>query len=108
MEQLFELKKDVTTPGGYFRAGIQKTRPEWEKFFPGSFDRIILTGDEWFIDLSKPLPVPDPLPLTTQIVDEVFAERGLRSISYKQAAQECIERYVARYYGDLQKPKTSI
>lgn len=85
----YELKKDVVLPGKYYRAGLIKTAKQWQK----EFGKIILDSEsEWFIDLSKVDTTQEPTMLNS-IIDEIFKDHGLRSISYKEAASMVAVRY---------------
>ena len=100
-DTIFELKKDVSTPDRYMKAGIQKTKADWEEIFPKAF---IFNNSEWFIDMTPIEPFdydaangisPERRVMMT-IVDDVFAKRELCSMSYKDAAIEAIEIYKKR------------
>lgn len=87
---MLELRKDINLPGQYYRAGQQETKDEWLKLFP----HLYFQGDwdEWFIDTAKE---PDePRDVIEKLVNEVLEKYGLRSISYKQAAAECVRKYI--------------
>lgn len=90
MEKLFELRKDIDTPERYIRAGEQKTREEWEKIFPDAFK---LSQDTWFIDMSK-AKIKTENHIAWEIVNELFAKNGLKSITYKEAAVASIKEYI--------------
>lgn len=85
---MLELKKDIKGPGYYWRAGMQKSREDWQKEFPN------LKGsgewNEWFIDLDAPREVKrDPLRL---MVETEFDLAELYSISYREAACFCLRK----------------
>jgi hypothetical protein len=86
---ILELRKDVTTPIGYTRAGKQRSASEWDAIWPGC---IGLSWREWFINLSivEPEKPYDPL---RDLVRQVFKEHGLHSLSYMDAACEVVKRY---------------
>jgi len=91
-EPLYELLKDISLPGMYYRAGNQKTKSEWIALFPHAF--TLGENVEWFISL--PLQEEKTVQDTAvRIVSEVFQKMGLRSISYRMAAEQCIRQYVA-------------
>jgi hypothetical protein len=88
---LLELRKDIKLPNGYYRAGQRLSKQEWEKLYPGTF---INYGNcsEWFINLSEEQKKPVGR-YPNVIVNQVFEEMELRSISYNQAAVEACSRY---------------
>lgn len=88
---MLELIKDIQLPGEYYRAGQQKTRGEWAALFPHLHFQS--EWDRWFIDLDKPNDAPQDE--IREIVEQIFNERLLYSISYKEAAVECVTRYAA-------------
>ena len=81
-DTIFELKKDISTPDRYMKAGIQKTNAEWEEIFPKAF---IFNNSEWFIDMTPIEPfdydaangISPERRVMMNIVDEVFAKRLL-------------------------------
>lgn len=83
-EQLFELRKDIQSPDRYIRAGARKTKEEWLKLYPHC-NKFVSGFDDWFIDLSVEAKI-DESDIEWRIVDEVFTDKGLISISYKEAA----------------------
>jgi hypothetical protein len=85
----FELKKDVVMPNGYIKAGEIKKKSDWERLFPKSFHYGF---NEWFIPVKQDA-VPSSDTACDNIVNKVFAEKGLYSLAYKQAAKECIKIY---------------
>lgn len=85
-----ELRKDISVPNRYFRAGHTATAETWELMFPKSTTE--LGWRDWFINLDEPLEESPRDPIR-ELVKEVFAERGLRSQSYIGAAIEAINRY---------------
>lgn len=100
-DKIFELRKDISTPGGYWRAGTRKTKKEWVELFNiASYLFDHKNYNEWFID---PLEVIEEFELDdlSKIVNEVFGRKELRSISYKDAAKE-----VARIYLKLHTSKS--
>ena len=90
---MYELKKDISHPGAYYRAGQQKSKEEWEAIFPNAF---LLNSNEWFIDLSKLKTKEGQADLVKTVVNEVFEKHQLHSISYKEAAQEACREYLKR------------
>ena len=93
-EKLYELLKDVTTPAKYWRAGQRETKQFWMKEFDMDYFCFKHSRD-WFLDLTeqKEKVVVDEL---HELIQSVFAKKGLRSISYKEAAREVAEEYVKR------------
>lgn len=93
-DDILELRKDISAPGSYLRAGTRYTRAEWLDAYP-TLRSDTYEWEAWFINLSAELPsvVVD---LKNTVVNEVFALKGLRSISYKQAAVACITEYQKR------------
>lgn len=89
MKDKFELKKDICTPDYYIRAGIKKTKKQWQKLFPDAFT---FKSNEWFIDLSVKEKANVGI-VVNDIVDGVFKKKGLHSITYKDAAVESIRIY---------------
>lgn len=86
----YELKKDVTTPGNFWRAGIRKTEKEWREIF----DFVNIQWEsEWFIDLSV-AQEEAPKDELRDIINSVFKDKGLHSITYKEAAREIAEKWV--------------
>ncbi len=90
---MYELKKDISTPNGYFRAGEQRTQEDWEKEFPNCF---AFHSREWFIDLIEKQEPESEIDELWEIVNTVFDKMELKSISYKNAAKKCIEEYIKR------------
>ncbi len=87
--KIYELKKDIVLPGGYYRAGTKKTAKQWQK----EFGKITLDKEpEWFIDISKAQDKQEPSMLNA-IIDEIFKQHGLYSITYKEAAAHVAVRY---------------
>lgn len=37
-DTIYELRKDITTPNGYIRAGKRKSKAEWLKDYPNAFE----------------------------------------------------------------------
>jgi len=83
-ERMYELKKDVWTPGGYWRAGQKRPESEWRKEFniTGPFH----WAKDWFLDLTP--PEVQEKDTVKEIVKMVFEKHDLHSISYKEAAEE--------------------
>lgn len=89
--KIYELKKDISTPSIYMQAGIRKTEEEWEAAFPDSF--AFCANSEWFIDVTTPMDEHQQHTMELEIVNSVFTKRGLKSLSYKEAAHECLKQY---------------
>lgn len=87
---MYELIKDVFVPGAYYRAGTQHTQAEWIAIFPTAFKNG--DGSNFFIDLSSPIKKEEQ-DIITDIISEVFGRAGLHSISYREAARECMLKY---------------
>ena len=85
----YELKKDISTPNGYIRAGVVHTESEWQELYPKC---SCYGNSEWFISLDKSSIQVDSS-IEDTIIKDVFSRLGLRSISYKQAALECMMMY---------------
>lgn len=100
MSNILELKKDIWTPGCFMKAGIRKTKKEWERLFP---DANIDWETEWFIDLSEQKEEVKKNMLD-QIVDDVFTSKGLHSITYKEAAKEVANRFHNYKKSEIQFP----
>lgn len=90
METIFELRKDISTPNRYIRAGERRTQKEWEAEFPGC---LSIGNRTWFIDLSDNTRMED---LAANVVDEIFSKNDLHSITYKECAVLAIREYVKR------------
>lgn len=97
----FELRKDINGPQGYFRAGLQKSRNEWEKLFPKSFTNS-LYKDEWFVLVSDVDEDKDPLN-EYLVIKKVFEEQGLHSITYKEAAAKCMRIWADKNIAEDEK-----
>lgn len=89
-ETLYELRKDAWTPSGYWRAGIKKTKKDWQKEFNN--ENLIMWND-WFINTSEVIE-KKPVNELYQLVNDVFKSKGLNSISYKEAACEVAELWL--------------
>lgn len=83
-QKLYELKRDIWTPSIYIRAGFRKTEAEWKERL-GEFDMKL--ASDWFIDVDKN-EAERPIDELKELIDAVFSEKGLNSISYKEAARE--------------------
>lgn len=83
---LFELRKDVSTPTGSHRAGTQKTFDEWCKVF-GNIQPFNIR--EWFFSLAE-VESQKPIDLIDNEIEKVFYNHKLRSISYKMATKEVV------------------
>ena len=89
-EKIYELRTDVWTPAGFWKAGVKGSEQFWIKAF-GDFH--IEWASEWFIDLSKheePLQKDE----LRKLVDSVFERKRLHSLTYKDAAQEVAELWL--------------
>jgi uncharacterized protein YecA (UPF0149 family) len=91
-ETIYELRKDISTPEMYIRAGEQKTKSDWKKIFPRAF---LVTFDQWFIDISEKQKPEESS--ERMVVDAVFAKKKLHSITYKEAAVDAIKIYTMIY-----------
>ena len=89
-EKLYELRKDIWLPSGFWRAGLKKTKEEWFKEF-GKFN--MEWSQEWFIDLSFEEIIQERDELK-ELIESVFKRKGLHSISYKEAAREVAELWL--------------
>lgn len=89
-EKLYELRQDVWTPAGFWRAGMKKTEKEWHQAF-GDFYMPFCS--EWFINLSE-YKEPDSRDELQDLVNKVFERKKLNSISYKEAAREIAELWL--------------
>lgn len=89
-EKIYELRRDATTPNGYWRAGIKKTESEWRKAFG---NENMTMRNSWFIDLSIKIPT-NPDNELELLANSVFARYGLTSITYKEAACELAELWL--------------
>lgn len=93
-ELLYELRQDVTMPGHYWRAGIKKTKKEWMNLFNiNSFQFGWAT--EWFIDLSP--KDAEEVDRVKQIVKEEFNRQNLISITYTEAAENCVRKALTEF-----------
>ncbi len=90
---LLELRKDISMPNKYQRAGFTATAALWEQDFPGCTG---LMWREWFINLSEPKSEIQTDPIR-DTVREVFTNRGLKSLSYMDAACDAIKAYQEKY-----------
>ncbi len=84
--ELYELRKDVSTPTGYHRAGTQKSFEEWCKVF-GNIQSFNVR--EWFLSMSE-VENQKPIDMIDDEIERVFNNHKLRSISYKMAAKEVV------------------
>lgn len=89
-EKIYELRRDATTPNGYWRAGIKKTESEWRKEFG---NENMTMWNSWFIDLSVRASITPKDELQT-LANSVFDRYGLASITYKEAAMEVAELWL--------------
>ncbi len=94
-DTLYELRKDITMPGRYYGAGIQKTGSEWLELFPNL--PVFGGAGEWFIDLTEHVvPAVDPI---CSLVNDIFEKAGLRSTTYKEAAVACVRAWQEKLLG---------
>ena len=94
LQHQHELLKDISTPTTYIRAGVTFTGWEWELRLPGSM--ATLEYSFWFKDIDEEPPIPACfLTEKEKLINEVFARKGLKSISYKQAALEALNEWEA-------------
>lgn len=89
-EKIYELKQDISTPCFYIRAGKQATESQWKERL-GDFN--IRWCSEWFYDLSIK-EESKPIDELKELIEAVFSEKGLNSISYKEAAAEVAELWL--------------
>lgn len=83
-EKLFELRKDIVTPNIYLRAGKKATMKQFETVL-GKISKY--EHSEWFIDLSEANKKKETKDIQLyKLIDKIFREHGLYSITYKQAA----------------------
>lgn len=100
-EPIYELKKDVSMPGRYWRAGAKKTEAEWKKEFGIKPDYPFQWCMDWFIP-----PPEEPnyhIDEVKEVVKSVFDRQQLHSITYREAAEECCREVLARFYSIYQK-----
>lgn len=86
-EKVYELKKDIWTPAFFIRAGFRKTEKEWKERL-GDFE--MKWASDWFFDPSEKAEQQQINELN-ELIEAVFMEKGLNSISYKEAAKEVAE-----------------
>lgn len=98
-EKIYELKQDIWTPSYYIRAGLRKTEKEWKERL-GDFN--MRWASEWFIDLEKQ-EEERPIDELNELVNSVFAAKGLNSISYKEAAKEVAELWLKQNQNGKEK-----
>lgn len=89
-DKLYELRRDIWTPVMYIKAGAQKTEAEWKDKL-GEFN--IQWESMWFIDLENEKDTR-PIDELKELIDDVFKNRGLSSLSYKDAAREVAELWL--------------
>lgn len=99
-EKQYELKKDVSTPAGYWRAGSRKTEQEWRKEFNIKPKYPFEWCKDWFI------PPPEEenyhIDEVKEVVRSIFENKGLASITYKEAAEDCCREVLRRFYNITQ------
>lgn len=89
-EKMYELRQDVWTPAGFWKAGTIGTEKEWHDVF-GDFHMAFC--NEWFIDLSR-YEEPSKRDELQELITKVFTRKSLNSISYKEAAREVAELWL--------------
>lgn len=89
-EKIYELKRDIWTPAYFIRAGFRKTELEWKECL-GEFN--MEWSSDWFIDIQKQ-EEERPIDELKELIDAVFDEKNLNSISYKEAAREVAELWL--------------
>jgi|SRR5882762_436127 len=94
-EPLYELRKDVNMPGAYWRAGDQKTEKEWKEIFGISESHPFHWESSWFIDL-RPAE-KQPKDKIYELVRTIFEKHDLHSVSYREAACECVREALVRF-----------
>ena len=91
-EKIYELRQDVWTPAGFWRAGSKKTEKEWHEQF-GDFHMPFCS--EWFIDLSR-YEEPFLKDELQDLINKVFGRKKINSITYKEAAREIAELWLKK------------
>ncbi len=94
-EPLYELRKDVWMPGTYWRAGCQKSEKDWKQIFGIPEGQPMSWEKEWFIDL-RPVEA-QPQDEIRELVKEVFTKHNIHSITYMDAACECVREALVRF-----------
>ena len=89
-EKLYELRQDIWTPAYYIRAGKRASESQWKEKL-GEFN--IQWANEWFIDIEKNEHAR-PIDELRELINSVFSEKNLYSISYKEAAREVAELWL--------------
>lgn len=95
--KLYELKKDISSPRGYWRAGIRKTLTDWETDMGGEISDW--SANEWFyrVEELEAQEKETGKDIIENLTNEIFSHLGLHSISYKEAANavtlQALERY---------------
>lgn len=102
-EPLYELRKDVSMPGTYWRAGCRKTEKDWKQIFGIPEGHPMHWERDWFIDL-RPLE-EQPKDEIQELVKEIFARHNIHSITYKETACECIREALTRFKNKDHEPK---
>ncbi|CCH01932.1 hypothetical protein FAES_3926 [Fibrella aestuarina BUZ 2] len=89
-KRTYELLRDIALPNKYMRAGTRKTGAEWIALgYAQSGTRQVLCP-RWFRDLTTaPTVIQDPLKAFCR---DVLAEHGLYSLTFIDAAAECVRR----------------
>lgn len=96
-EKIYELSKDINVEGlMYIRAGKRGTEQYWKSIFPNIIN-IQYNHKDWFIDVEehekRMAEIAQKKTKEEDIVAAVFNEKGLLSISYKEAAVHCLKLY---------------
>lgn len=97
---ILELKKDVSYPGGYYRAGSTKSAKYWRDEFNISQYSLETDLGDWFINHTVILEhekikkqEPD---LIRDEIDFIFKTLSLNSISYKDACRAVIDTLIKK------------
>jgi hypothetical protein len=88
--KIYELRRDIWTPALYIKAGFRKTEAEWKERL-GDFN--IKWQSDWFIDIEKEA-TQKPKDKLKILIDAVFEEKGLYSLTYKDAARQIAEAWL--------------
>jgi len=94
-EILYELKQDASIPTGYWRAGKKLSEKRWREIFNIPENSPFSWFSDWFIDLT---PTPsEEIDRIKEIVNQVFTDLNLHSISYKEAAEICVRKALIEF-----------
>ena len=86
---MYELKKDIQTPSRFIPAGEKRSQADWEVEFPNAF--LFKKNNEWFTEVGSKQTSNDQM---DAIIDTIFDNEGLHSMTYKAAAKKAIIEYV--------------